>query len=190
MRTALKIRWLFVGCIWLATLVLTYWNSIKIDDIASMRESNERLRKEMLFQRRNADELMQVGASHQALYMPVESLALGIVSIKSHLHSLSAAFDLAQVQVKNDITQATEEHIPLNFSARGSFDKAVAFLTVLQKYPYLPVIRTDIKVVNEQGDIEMTVALDFRYSIGPSPQTHTDPLQVYHRPPIHGAERI
>ncbi len=190
MKSSLKIRWLIVGCVWLATVGLTYWNINKIEDVASVRDTNERLRKEMLFQRRNVEKLKRVTGTHQALFLPVESVALGIVSVKSHLHSLAAAFDLAQVHIRDEMTQATEERVPLNFSARGSFEKAVAFLAVLQKYPHLPTIQTDIKAVNDKGEMEMTVALHFQYSIVESAQMKADPLQATNRQPNQGANPI
>lgn len=178
MISSIKIRWLLVGCVWMAALGLTYWNNVKIDRITAIRETNERLKREVFFEHRNAEKLRRATLTHQSMFLPVASVTLGLVEVKSHLHSLAGAFDLDQIFIKDEMTRAEDGRVPLVLDARGSFQKAVTFLTVLDKYPYLPVTRTQIKAIIENGVIDMSVVLFFQYSLETPDQIKARQLRV------------
>ncbi len=179
-----------VGCVWMAAVGLTYWNSVKIDRIAAIREANERLQREVFFENRNAEKLKQAARTHQSMFLPVVSVTLGLVEVKSHLHSLAVALDLDQIFIKGEMTQAKEGRVPLTLDARGSFRNAVAFLTVLRKYPYLPVTQTKIRAFSENGDVEMSVTFFFQYSLASPDQIKAGQLQVNVHPSHGGAKPL
>ncbi len=169
MSSKMKMRWLVVGCIWALALVLTYWNGVKIDTVATERNMNEQRLREINFQRQNAKELARISESHEALFLPVESLDLGIVDVRSRLHALAAAFDLKDVRIQTEMTQMVEDQIPCTVTARGALGPAVGFLTALHKYLYLTIGRMIITSDKGRNEIEMQVELRFKYRIVDQP---------------------
>lgn len=178
MRLSLKIGWTLVGCIWIAVLGLTCWNSAKVDKIAAARDQNEKSRREMAFERRHADKFKEALLSHQAMVLPVTSVTLGLVELKSHLHSLAAAFDLDQVSIKEDTAADAGGQAPLSLDAHGTFEKTMSFLTVLQKIAYLEVNRVNIKSITDTGDLNISVAFIFNYTLSEPDPEKARQLQV------------
>ena len=78
MTSRLNPRWSAVALIWLATLIASYLNLTLIQEIETIREGNDRLRKEMLFQHHHAAQLDRVQRIKASSYLPVASAKLGL----------------------------------------------------------------------------------------------------------------
>lgn len=190
MMPSLKTFWIIIGIIWLTAMGLTHWNGIKIDTITTLRDTNEQLRGELHFGRRNAARLTQVVHTHESFYFPVASVALGLVETKSLLHSLAAVFDLKQTNIKDELNQAADNSVPITISAQGSIDKILTFLTTLQKYPHLPVVQTHIRRVDESDRVEATISLVFQFTTTATEQLADNPLQVNNLDLFQGESRL
>ncbi len=106
MTLTLNHRWLIVAVIWMATLVMTWWNFNTIDAVSKERDNGERLRKEFVFQQRNSAKLHQVGDLHATHAKPVASVKLGFESVRSSLHALAALLGLGHAALDSGIFQA------------------------------------------------------------------------------------
>jgi hypothetical protein len=186
----LRNRWLIAAGIWLVALGLTFWNLSKVGDIASTREQNERLRREVSFQRRHIEKLIGIEKVHANLFLSVESVNLGLIALRSDLLSLAAALGLQEANLTSDVTQAGDSQIPVNLRIQGTFRKTAGYLAVIEKKPYLQITHTYFKVVNEKGDTETDIAFTFRYSIKPPAADVQDPTRLMTQQPDHGAKPI
>ena len=178
MSTAMKVRWLVVCCIWGLALGVTFWNGVKIDSVATVREKNEHLLREIDFQRQNAEALARISKSHRAMFLPVESIDLGVVAVRSQVHALAAAFDLKDVRIRAEATQMFGDQIPCKVSTRGGLGAAVGFLTALHKHLYLSIEKMTIISEKGRGEIEMQIELLLKYRIENPPERSVAMPQV------------
>lgn len=178
MRSKLNQRWLIVGVIWLAVLVMTCLNFSKIDAVARSRESAERLRKELAFQHRNSVKLHKVKTLHASHFKPVASVKLGFESVRSSLHALAALLGLENVKIESRMAQATSEQIPFLIRMQGGSDKAMGFVTALATYPYLSVQHSRIVLHNTEGAAEIEIELLLNFTLAPPEDTGTNPLRA------------
>ena len=178
MKSKLNRRWLIVGTIWLSALIMTCLNFSKIDAVARSREDAERLRKELVFQHRNDGKLRKVSSLHTSHFKPVASVKLGFESVRSSLHALAALLGLENVKIDSRMAQATSEQLPFLIRMQGDSNKVMGFVTALASYPYLSVQHTRVVVHNAHGDAEIEIELLFYFTIEPSEDAETNPLQA------------
>lgn len=171
-------RWIMAGAIWVTAILISFWNISKIDEVTKIRESNERLRKEYVFQHRNADKLLQIQNLYQSYFKPVASLKLGFESARGPLHALAALFGLKNVQIEYQMALASHDHIPFSMRMTGDHRKAIGFAVALLKYPYISMDRSRIKVFNGKGEAEIEMELKFQFKIEPPKQMGHGSLQA------------
>jgi hypothetical protein len=189
MRSKLNQRWLIVGVLWLAALVMTGLNFSQIDAVARSRESAERLRKELAFQHRNNVKLHKVKSLNISHFKPVASVKLGFESVRSSLHALAALLGLENVKIESRMAQATSEQIPFLVRMQGGSDKAMRFVTALVTYSYLSVQHSRIVVHGAEGDAEIEIELLLNFKIEPPEDTGTNTLQASAGSQVQGARR-
>jgi hypothetical protein len=170
MNRKLRTRWIVLGCVWLAVLGLTGWNLARIDDVAAARRATERLRREVHFQRHNAQRLEQMLARHKALFMDVESLDLGMVSLRDRARALAAAFGIEDLAVDAEMNQIDGDRIPCRISAMGGFENTVGFLTALNGYDYLIPRQIMISPVPSAPTVRLEITCFIQFKImAPAP---------------------
>ncbi len=179
MTSKLNRRWLIIGAVWLAALVMTALNFSKIDAVARSRESAERLRKELLFQHRNGVKLQKVTSMHAAHFKPAASVKLGFESVRSSLHARASMLGLENVKIESRMAQATSEQLPFLIRMQGGSDKAMGFITALVTYPYLSVQHSRIVVHDTQDNAEIEIELLFYFKIEPQEDTGPNSLQAW-----------
>ncbi|MDA8138050.1 MAG: hypothetical protein M0036_05285 [Desulfobacteraceae bacterium] len=177
MNSKMKLRWMVVAGIWGLALVMTLWNTLRIDDVARARDKSEQIRKEIAFQHQNAQTLSRLLKFHDALYLRVESVDLGIVSVRGRVQALAAAFDLQGFSMLPEAGQITEELVPFHLSMQGSMANVAGFLTALQKFSYLQVRQASVKTAREAGAIELEFDLSLHYQTT-SPPDETEAVSM------------
>lgn len=189
MKSKLQMRWTVFACVWLAALGLTGWNLAKIDGVAAARMANESLRREIHFQRHNAQRLEQVAARREALFMGVESLDLGMVELRYRLRALAAAFNLPDIVIDAEMNQTADGRIPCRLSLTGAFENTVGFLTALNEYTYLTPRQTLIGAVADAGTVRLEMTFFVQYKIvapalpaAPLPEVTAQPSEAGGRP--------
>jgi Tfp pilus assembly protein PilO len=184
-----RIRWALIGCIWLTTLGFTAWNLAKIDAVAAGRIENENLRREIHFQRHNAQRLEQVAARRQALFMEVESLDLGMVALRYRLRALAAAFHLEGLALEVEANENADDRVPCRLSLTGRFENTVGFLTALNEYPYLVPRQSLIAAAENNHTVRVEMAFFVQFKIvaqaapaEPLPKLTNQALEAQGRP--------
>jgi hypothetical protein len=178
MNSKLNQRWLIVGAIWLAVLVMTWQNFGTIDAVLRMRENAERLCKEVEFQYRNSDTLQKIGKLHAAQFKPVASVKLGFESVRSSVQALAALLGLENIHIESQMAQATEAQLPFIIRTQGASDRALGLVTALATYPYLSVRHSRIVVHSTAADAEIEIEILLNFKIEPQEDTASNPLQA------------
>lgn len=183
MKSKGQMRWALLACIWLTAIGLTGWNIIKIGELSVSRRATEGLRREIHFQRHNAPRLGQLVAQHEALFMGIESLDLGVVALRDRLRALAAAFHLEDLSIEADMGQAMEGQIPCRLTATGAFESAVSFLTALDQYTYLSARQCQVGAVPGAQTVRLEMSFFVQYKIVP-PEAPAVPLPKVTQQPL------
>jgi Tfp pilus assembly protein PilO len=178
MKSEFNRRWMIAGMIWLTVLGMTFWNGSKIDAVAKARENSERLRKEYLFQHRNAERLLKIQNQYATYFRPVASVKLGFESVRSPLYALAAHLGLKNVRIENQMEQATAEQMPFSVRLIGDYEKSMRFVSALLTQPYLSVKNSRFTVQNERGEAEIEMELYFQFKIQPQNEMGRSSLQA------------
>jgi hypothetical protein len=165
--------------VWSMAILVSCLNFSFIQEIAVIREKNEGLRQEMLFQYRNAAQLNRVQSIQAFCSLPVPSAKLGFESIRSRLHGLSAHLGFQVVNLDAQMDLATENRLPFHLRVQGDFEKSGDFLAALRSVPYLVMRGCRIVVGNAKPDAELELDFDFQYK--------NDPVQEL---PIHSLQAV
>jgi Tfp pilus assembly protein PilO len=182
MTSKLNPRWLTAALIWLAASMVSYLNYAQIQEIATIRENNDRLRKEMLFQYRNAAQLDQIQNIQASCSLPVASVKLGFESVRSRLLGLSANLGFSGVTIDSQMEQATESRVPFRLRMQGTFEKTGKWIAALQSIPYLSIKSSRMVVAWPKPDAEIELALDFQFKIDPAQVLEIRSLQAAAEP--------
>lgn len=170
--------WLLAGIIWLAALIMTYGNHDQIDAVSAMREKNEQLRKEMLFQRRNDKLLNRIQEAHASHYMPVASVKLGFETVRSQLHALAMQLGLKDLKIECQTSQIMDTQLPLHLQMMGDIEMARGFILALHAFPHLAVRHASITVLAQKTEAEIEMELNYQFKIDPAGKTGIHRLQA------------
>lgn len=186
MKTKINHLWLVTGIIWLVAVLLTLLNGSRIDDLGALRERNQQLRKETMFQHRNITRLAQVERTHSLYSHSVASVSLGFESVRSQLQMLAAHLGLKNLRIECQTGQATEAQLPLSLTMHGDFAAARNFVSALQGLPYLVIRRSGIAVSDSGKKAEIEMELYFQFRIEPEDIGERNPLQASNAYPPAG----
>jgi hypothetical protein len=174
--------WVATAFIWLIAIGLTGWNLSTVDAVVLKRDQNERMRKEMAFQRQYIGKLESVRQTADTFFLPVDSVKLGFLSVQSHLQALSAVFGLENVKIARQTGPASDAQLPITVSFEGAFEGALQFLSSLKEYPYLPITHTQIKVIADRGKAAVEIDLYFQFRLKQGVETLPTPLRTTRYP--------
>jgi len=160
MKPWLKNLWVPVGLFWATVVVLTLWNFQKVDSILSAQAQARILQTELTFQRQNSHKLDRLCDDHSKLILPVDSIHLGVLYVKSVFSDLCNSFELSGTKMTVAPIQKESELILLNLAFTGSFEKIMNFLSALDDHRYLQdkqlVIKSD--PVNGEAHCELSLS--------------------------------
>ena len=178
MMPRLNAYWVAAAGLWLLAAGLTFGNLATMEAVATSRDQVERLRNELLFQRRNADALETARRTAAAFTLPVDSAQLGLLAVQSRLEALGAVFGLEKLKVVHQVGQSGPGQWPLAVSFEGPLAGAAKFLGALRAYPYLSVQRTLLNVDRVRPWSSAELHLVFRFRIRPPGEATAAPLQT------------
>ena len=165
MKDRFKRKWFIVGLIWSIALIATIWNHHKVDAIIATRINNEIARNEFMFHRRKAFKLNQILNVHSKLHMTVESLQIGLLTVKKIFRDMVSMLDLKDMTMVTQSIPRETDSVPVNLSFRGPFEKAVIFLSILNGYACLPVHQVKINLDKENGEVQVNLSMHFRFKL-------------------------
>lgn len=166
MRNRISKRWVVVGVIWIAALLVNYWN---IGGMYRIREARERkvfLTMDEQFLRAHAEEISEALKKREAFFHSAEALDLGLLTVENELTSLAAGHELTKVAVKSEMDQAADGSIPVVLSCEGSLKRMVECLESLRReYAYAPVTRVRVSIEGRGAPAKCELRLNYRYRI-------------------------
>jgi hypothetical protein len=161
MKPWLKNPWVPVGLLWATVLVLTLWNFQKVDSVLAAQAQARILQSELTFQRQNSHRLDRLWDDHSKLILPVDSIHLGVLYVKSVFSDLCNTLELSGMKMTVAPIQKETESIQLTLELTGPFEKIMNFLSGLDDHRYLRdrqlVIKSD--PVNAQTYCELSLSL-------------------------------
>ena len=164
MTDNLKNRWIIVGLIWVGVLILTYWNTGEIDLINHAKENKEVLLRDRQFMKDNSENISNMLKKGELAFQSVESVKLGLLSVKTQLLSLATNNGLTDVKMDAHPDKGDDSGIPVELSFKGSFEDAMAWLNILeQDYPYLKTTRLKILIDQSNKQNEFDLSFYYRY---------------------------
>lgn len=178
MTSRLNHRWLAAALIWAGALFASYLNCTHIQEIVSIREKNDRLSQEMLFQHRNAARLDRIQSIQASRSLPVASAKLGFELVRSKLHRLSANLGFQGIKINSQMEQASENRVPFRLRMQGTYEKAGNCIAALQSFPYLTMKSCRIVAYPLQPDAEFELEFDLQYKIVPAQELEIRSLQA------------
>jgi hypothetical protein len=165
MKDRFKRKWFIVGLIWSIALTVTIWNHYKVDSIIATRINNEIARKEFVFHRQKELKLNQILNVHSKLHMTVESLQIGLLTVKGIFRDMVSMLNLKNMNMVTQRIPHTADSVPVNLSFRGPFEKAVVFLSILNGYACLPVHHVKINLDKKTGEVQVNLSMHFRFKL-------------------------
>lgn len=160
-------RWVVVGVIWGAVLLLVYGNRIAIRNIQLQRENAEAVQMDARFVEKNRDEITRVIKRRADYRQPVESTQIGCLALKNRLRTLASAHNLTVMEMESDSDPAADGGVPIRISIVGAYADALAFLVELEKtVTYAPAAR--ILVKHEMAELAPRFDLQLNYFVEPA----------------------
>ena len=164
MTDNLKNRWIIIGLIWVGVLILTYWNRGEIDLINHAKENKEVLLRDRQFIKDNAENISNMLKKGALAFQRVESVKLGLLSVKTQLLSLATNNGLTDVKMDAHPDKGDDSGIPVELSFKGSFEDAMAWLNIFEHdYPYLKTSRLKILIDQSNKQNEFDLSFYYRY---------------------------
>jgi hypothetical protein len=167
MSALLKNRWVWTGIAWAVAVSFAISNHQKIDSILSVKEQNQNLHKELVFQEQNRRKLDRIQKEYAKLYFPTESVQLGVLSVKGLVSELASGFELTMVQMTLAPVQKGAETVSLNLSLAGTFEKIMSFLSAINAHRYLQDKQLVIKIDPKSGECSCDLSMNLRFRVQP-----------------------
>jgi hypothetical protein len=165
MKPWLKNLWVPVGLVWATVVILTLWNFQKIDSILAAQAQARILQTEYTFQKQNSHKLDRVWDDHSKLILPVDSIHLGVLYVKSVFSDLCNALELSGMKMTVAPIQKESESILLNLAFTGSFETIMRFLSALDAHRYLQDRQLVIKSDPVKGETYCELSLSLRCKV-------------------------
>ena len=165
MKPWVKNLWVPVGLLWAMVVVLTLWNFQKVDSILAAQAQARIQQTELTFQRQNSHKLERLGEDHSKLILPVDSIHLGVLYVKSVFSDLCNALELSGMKMTVAPIQKESEPVLLNLAFTGSFEKIMNFLSALDDYRYLQDKQLLIKPDPVNGETHCELSLSLRCKV-------------------------
>ena len=157
---------------------VTYWNANAIDAIKLARERSEQTRKETLFAARHIKSLHEVYRSHEALYYPTSSLAIGLITVENQMRSLASATGLKELEWRHQVNSFNREQVLCQLSLQGELKQVLQFVSQAAAHAYLPVQRLNLQVAPHDLHTRAEMEVILHYRIVEGPQADESPLQA------------
>jgi len=182
MNNPFKVRWVIVIGIWSMAMGLTYWNLSKINAMTFAREQAEQVRREIAFKSQRADVLKKIRQSHQALFYPVSSVALGVIAVDRQMRAMASDKGLENVEMRSQKDTTAEDQLSCELSIQGTLEQVFQFMLAVSKYPYMQIRHLNMQIppLDAKAKVELKFAIQYR--ILPSVETEKPLLQVSSEP--------
>lgn len=169
MKDPLKKRWIIIGFIWAAALLLTYCNRAMIQRINEERARFELRHTTAAFVQKNRHEIDEILNKRVAYRQPVESIQIGCLALKNQLRSLAAAHNLMVLALSNDTDQTGSDTVPVNLTFVGTYADALGWLAALERdCAYAPAVRVKVQQASDQLIPQFEIRIQYQFELAES----------------------
>jgi len=166
MTDAYRNRWLVVFVVWVAAVLLGYWNLQVIERIAVGRQTWQIIEANQVFLDGRKPDMEKVAGQLEKMAIPVASPVFARLSAEEHLVKLATKYGLKEFKVAGEAgkTARNINSLPLTVSFKGKLSAATLWLTVVQTdFPYLVIRRMEAKGGAADPLASFTLQLNCRF---------------------------
>jgi hypothetical protein len=166
MMDSMRNKWVLTGFIWSAVILITLYNSSEIKRLKLAREEIETLRMDEQFWKQHSESTAGITAEGNRLFLDVESVDIGLLTIDNHVKKLSSDLNLPPVVINKQPVTASDGQVPVDLSFTGSFTDAFRWFKSLDKQmPFLKAVNLKISIDPVSNKAVTTGSYFFRYRI-------------------------
>jgi Tfp pilus assembly protein PilO len=171
MKNTWKRRWITLASVWCVAIFFTYYNWKSVDAVTEGREEHERFKSELRFQQEQSDRLSKIVKSSETLFLNVESVPLGLISIRGELTRFAEKGSLNVAALTLSANQNPEEGIPCHISLLGRYSELLHFLRSVEREPYYQVKKFQLQRTSKNEEISLELSLEVFIKILDGPRT-------------------
>jgi hypothetical protein len=166
MMDSMRNKWILTGIVWSAVILITLYNASEIKRLKLAREEIETLRMDEQFWQQHSESTAGISAEGNRLFLDVESVDLGLLTIGNHAKKLSSDRRLPPITLNRQPITALDGQVPVDISFTGSFADAFSWFQALNKeMPFLKAVNLRISIDPVSNKAVTTGSFIFRYRI-------------------------
>lgn len=169
MKNGMRNKWIIAGLLWCAVVLLTLYNASEIRRLQLAWDETETLRMDEKFWLQHSEGISGLMAECNRLYLTIDSLDLGLLTIDNRLKTISAELRLPPVTLTKQQGNESDSQVPVGISFAGSLRNAIKLLKSLKKeMPFLKAKKLRITVDPLTHKAVLDASFILRYRTGPS----------------------
>lgn len=164
MTDAYRKRWIAVGVVWGAAVLLAFWNLQTMERIAADRQAWQTAAANQGFIDGRRQDMEDIADQVARLTRPAASPAFGRLAVQEELGQLAARHELIEFKVSGEAGPTAGETVPMTISFKGTLAAADRWLTAVRTdFPYLVIRSMDAKGTALEPSASFTVQLNCRF---------------------------
>jgi hypothetical protein len=166
MMDSMRNKWILTAFVWSAVVLITLYNSSEIRRLKLAREEMETLRMDEQFWQQHSESISGISAEGNRLFLDVESVDLGLLTIDNRIKKLSSDRRLPPITLNRQPITASEGQAPVDISFTGSFADAFRWFQALNReMPFLKAVDLKISIDPVSNKAVTSGSFFFRYRI-------------------------
>lgn len=166
MNSGIKYKWLLLMVIWGGCFLLCFFIVGTINSILDSREKEEILQRDMVFWKRNADNISGVIKQQRLLSHEIDSLKLGIIFLNDIFNRLASDFDLTDLKVEMDSKQSQGDSLPVKVSFKCTLKNGLDTINKIHtEYTFTPFSSVKIEKSNAEKSAKFNILLNYKYHL-------------------------
>jgi len=166
MMDSMRNKWILTAFVWSAVVLITWYNASEIRRLKLAREEMETLRMDEQFWQQHSESTAGISAEGNRLFLDVESVDLGLLTIDNLIKKLSSDRRLPPVTLNKQPVTASEGLVPVDISFTGSFADAFRWFQALnQEMPFLKAVNLKISIDPVFNKAVTTGSFSLRYRL-------------------------
>lgn len=166
MMDSMRNKWILTGILWSAVVLITLYNASEIKRLKIAREEMETLRMDEQFWQQHSESISGISAEGNRLFLDVESVDLGLLTIDNRIKKLSSDRHLPPITLNRQAITASDGQMPVDISFTGSFTDAFRWFQSLNKeMPFLKAVDLKISIDPVSNKAVTNGSFSFRYKI-------------------------
>ncbi|RPI80099.1 MAG: hypothetical protein EHM45_00205 [Desulfobacteraceae bacterium] len=147
MKKGMTHKWTLTVSFWFIILLLTIYNTSKLNQLRASLDEIETLRLDQQFWQRHSKELESLVIEGQHLYLTVDSADMGFLIIEHNLKIITTQLGLPPVTLTKQPGNESDGELPLGISMTGNVENTFHFLKSAEKeMPFLKAKNLKITV--------------------------------------------